>query len=1061
MRLTYFKRLLRRQTRSYLRRRSNRRFLQMSLIGLGLVFQFQNCGKPLKSSSSVINLSSSAGLTGNETAPIVSLQTVIPALSKSNSLSISFKVAGSSAINSVLCRLDNNVAVNCTSLSATFTNISDGDHKLTIEATDSKGLISQPLITLFRVDSTAPTVSFNQTPAATTGSTAAAFSFSAMDTLSGVSSLQCSLDGAAFSNCVSPLNLSGLSSAAHSFAVKALDAAGNQSANLNYSWTVNTTLPILNITQKPNAIVNLAAASFTFSGTDNGSPLTVYECQVDGAVFAACVSPKSVTVAEGAHTFNVRGKTATGNLSSVSSVSWKTDLTLPSTPVIMSNLISPTTATAINLNFSSTDANGITSYQCALDSAAFSTCTSPAAITVAIGAHTYNVQSTDVAGNKSAVAKYVWTVAAPVSTASSRLIAARAVLTSRCLNCHNGSAAVNFDFATDADFVNTGFVTAGDLSKSKLIYRIQNYPVTVSGARNMPLAGAALSTSDYTILSDWILQMAASSVVLTSTGSGQVKVLRISNYEYKNSLTDALMYQASRQGSTAVASATLALDTINGAISALPADSVTIRLGTDQLAVDSISNDRFTAYVNISYAVASTLTSSSANLKAFAGACATSNTDVSSTSCLDSFITNFGTLLFRTPPKSAEVAELKLGITSWTDLIGRLLVHPRFLTHYEREGTKNADGSFQLTAYELEARLASVFWKSIPDITGLNAASSGTILTSAGLQTEIARLLGSTKAKDNLWKFYQQWLAAARIPSAFDPGAGFTAFASPLAMTDINAANYRDAILQDANDFLSYITWTSKGTLEDLFRSKLIFTMNPTLASVYGITARTSSTQAPITDASGNYAGILSRALITTQKPGGNGVANHVQRGVLILSNILGMELGLPANFGEQQALANQVPVGAGTIEQVRILTSSVNCMGCHSSINPTGFALARYDSLGRYSSVEKRYTVNASGVAVVSATNNVDPTSSVVINGMTYTVSSPATLVDALVSSGVLYQGFTKYFFRFSFGRIENPSYDKSLIDKMIADTKSGSIVNALTNMALHPDFKKARPAQ
>ena len=81
-------------------------------------------------------------------------------------------------------------------------------------------------------------------------------------------------------------------------------------------------------------------------------------------------------------------------------------------------------------------------------------------------------------------------------------------------------------------------------------------------------------------------------------------------------------------------------------------------------------------------------------------------------------------------------------------------------------------------------------------------------------------------------------------------------------------------------------------------------------------------------------------------------------------------------------------------------------------------------------------------------------------INGIQYIVSSPATLVDALIDSGKLYEGFAKYYFRFAFGRIEDVSADKGLLDKMAADLKADSLQNAFINMVLHPDFAKARPA-
>jgi hypothetical protein len=61
------------------------------------------------------------------------------------------------------------------------------------------------------------------------------FFFSANET----STFQCSLDGAAFSSCNSPVSYTGLASGPHTFDVRATDAAGNTDATpASYAWSV-------------------------------------------------------------------------------------------------------------------------------------------------------------------------------------------------------------------------------------------------------------------------------------------------------------------------------------------------------------------------------------------------------------------------------------------------------------------------------------------------------------------------------------------------------------------------------------------------------------------------------------------------------------------------------------------------------------------------------------------------------------------------------------------------------------------------------------------------------
>ena len=103
--------------------------------------------------------------------------------------------------------------------------------------------------------------------------------------------------------------------------------------------------------------------------------------------------------------------------------------------------------------------------------------------------------------------------------------------------------------------------------------------------------------------------------------------------------------------------------------------------------------------------------------------------------------------MFRSPVTPAEILELKNGITTWQQLIGRMYLHPRFLMHIYREGTLVEPDSdvYKLTDYELAAKLASVFWKSIPDPQGLAAAASGSLSTPDGLRTEITRIVNSSR----------------------------------------------------------------------------------------------------------------------------------------------------------------------------------------------------------------------------------------------------------------------------------------------------------------------------
>jgi hypothetical protein len=134
-------------------------------------------------------------------------------------------------------------------------------------------------------------------------------------------SFLCQLDTSAFSACTSPASYSGLSSASHTYSVKAQDTAGNQSAAASYTWTIDTTAPpVPTITAKPVNPTSKTSASFRFNDTQSE---VSFLCQLDASVFSACTSPATYSgLNSGSHTFLVKAQDTAGNKSAAASYTW-------------------------------------------------------------------------------------------------------------------------------------------------------------------------------------------------------------------------------------------------------------------------------------------------------------------------------------------------------------------------------------------------------------------------------------------------------------------------------------------------------------------------------------------------------------------------------------------------------------------------------------------------------------------------------------------------------------------------------------------------------------------
>jgi outer membrane protein OmpA-like peptidoglycan-associated protein len=197
------------------------------------------------------------------------------------------------------------------------TALPDGPNTIVILATDAAGNTASDSIVV-TIDTVSPDpVQVGAAPASITSSTAATFSFS--ETKPGVS-FQCSLDGATWTTCTSPVTFSGLAGGPHTLLLRAVDDAGNISAGTQYAWTVQSTPPA------PPAILGGPAPATTAHATVfnfSASTGTTLECSVDGGTYAPCPARLSMnSLSMGAHSLAVRAVDEAGNVSTPTVYNW-------------------------------------------------------------------------------------------------------------------------------------------------------------------------------------------------------------------------------------------------------------------------------------------------------------------------------------------------------------------------------------------------------------------------------------------------------------------------------------------------------------------------------------------------------------------------------------------------------------------------------------------------------------------------------------------------------------------------------------------------------------------
>jgi hypothetical protein len=315
-----------------------------------------------------------------------------------------------SGVDQILCTDPAGVSAACMNV-LNVTNAAEGARTVKVRVTDKAGNVSPDFIYSWVYDKTPPLVAITSAPPTLTSSSSATVVFTASDVVSGVAQILCSMDGASYSVCVSPLNMNSLSVGGHTVQVKAVDKTGNESSPVSASWTIDMTAPSIRFTQTPDSYSNSSSGTFAFDGSKNGQPITIFQCHLDAAAFSSCTSPKTLTgLTEGTHSFEFRGVDSLGNVSVPLKYTWVVDFTAPvitftQAPAALNNMVTA------NVQWTSTDAlSGVKAIECRLDGAAYAACPGSASYSgLAPGAHHVDVRVTDNAGNV-ATGSRAWTI---------------------------------------------------------------------------------------------------------------------------------------------------------------------------------------------------------------------------------------------------------------------------------------------------------------------------------------------------------------------------------------------------------------------------------------------------------------------------------------------------------------------------------------------------------------------------------------------------------------------------------------------------------------------------
>ena len=256
----------------------------------------------------------------DRTPPVISLTSPLAGMRVRGSIPLAAQASDDVAVDHVVFSINGSVVgMDSTppyQLSWDTASIADGAATVVAMAVDSSGNEATVAASVTIDNAPAETFLLSGPPPLTSASWAS-FTFGASE----AASFQCSLDGVAFVACSSPSTHNGLQNGSHSFAVRAVDLAGNVDQTPAASaWTIDTVAPETTITSGPSGTVASGSASFSFAASEAAS----FQCSLDGAAFSACGSPVGYAhLQDGEHVFLARAIDLAGNTDSTpASRSW-------------------------------------------------------------------------------------------------------------------------------------------------------------------------------------------------------------------------------------------------------------------------------------------------------------------------------------------------------------------------------------------------------------------------------------------------------------------------------------------------------------------------------------------------------------------------------------------------------------------------------------------------------------------------------------------------------------------------------------------------------------------
>ncbi|MEI6713104.1 MAG: DUF1592 domain-containing protein [Verrucomicrobiota bacterium] len=274
--------------------------------------------------------------------------------------------------------------------------------------------------------------------------------------------------------------------------------------------------------------------------------------------------------------------------------------------------------------------------------------------------------------------------------------------------------------------------------------------------------------------------------------------------------------------------------------------------------------------------------------------------------------------------------------------VKRVVLHtlksPQFIYPELSSGEKVDD-------FTVASRLALTLWDSIPDAALTKAASEGRLKTREQLEKEVKRMVADQRCKAKLNGFFQVWLDLEKAEHASKDASLYPEF------TEEVRADLRQSLAL----FLDEVVWGEKSDYRQLLQADYLW-LNDRLSRVYGKPVEGASFQ-KVSMAEEHRSGVLTHPYLLSAFAYSR-TSSPIHRGVFLSRSIVGVNLKNPSIAAAFEDA--KFDPSLTMREKVTSVTKNASCAGCHSVINPLGFTLEHFDSLGRWRTEDNHKPVDS-----------------------------------------------------------------------------------------------------